>query len=176
MNVQAGIGASAPQAGDLQKMTTVEAYVPDDAIGILADAGVPIVAGTHYQVLRVRSWYFPDGGFDTGPNWPSDVLMLQQSGPTLCSSSTICTAYSQGAVDTALSGVSSCACAIDSSCIGTSPDGGNLPVPLGVTIPAAGWTGPLTGNCQIKPCGDLWTYLPDGGEDTSWPTACPANL
>lgn len=163
----------APTPGDVQKMLTLEIWVPDDALAFMRDAGLALDGGGHYQTVQARYWYFPDGGLDTGPNWPQGVIVVQQSGPTICASAQVCVPY-DGGLDPALSTASGCVCAVDSTCVGTSPASlPGQPVPHGITMPAAGWTGPFTGNCQPKPCGDLWTTLPDGGPDTSWPASCP---
>lgn len=170
-----------PQAGDVQKMVTVNAWISDRGMAAMNANGTVFDGGgglSHYQVLKLRYWYLSDGvTLDCAPvlPGPSDFVILSQAAPTLCSSSFVCAAY-DGGVDPALNTASGCFCSDGTgTCLATNPQGQiNQVVPRGITVGTGySWTSPSGAGCVMKACQDLWTNLPDGGADTSWPAACP---
>jgi hypothetical protein len=178
LKVAAQIPAQSPAPGDAQKMVTVNAWVSDTGKAQMSAAtGTVWDGGGHYQTVKLRYWFYPDGGLDQGPilPGPSDFVILGQAAPTLCSSSFVCSSY-DGGLDPALATSSGCFCADNSgTCLATNPSGvAGQVAPKGITLGTGyAWTSPTGAGCIAKACQDLWTNLPDGGADSSWPAACP---
>jgi hypothetical protein len=158
--------AASPHSGDVEKAQTFQLWVsPSAQQAFLASGQTLTMSGSgNYATVTARSWYFTDGGLDVGPTFPAGTVILGATGPAVCASLAYCVAF-DGGVDPVVNTAPACSCAVDAAAV--YPDGG--PALHGVTLQP----GVASGNLVTKSCVDLFTYLPDGGPDTSWPAACP---